>query len=71
MIVTIAFITLKNVFPSQNGYTALHWASEEGHPKVVKLLVQSHANVNVKDNVSTESPHYSTIHKNVEIFAAK
>ena len=39
----------------------------KGHPEVVKLLVQSHANVNVKDNVSTESPRYSLLHK-LEIF---
>ena len=40
----------------QSGQTALHQASMYGNPEVVKLLLQSHANVNVKDNVSTESP---------------
>ena len=50
----IAFILLKSVSP-QYGKTVLHWASEEGHPEVVKLLVQSHANVNVQKNVSTDS----------------
>ena len=52
----IAFILLKSVSP-QYGYTALHWASKKGHPEVVKLLVQSHASVNIKNNVSTELPH--------------
>ena len=50
--VTIAFI----LFSPQNGDTALHKASRYGHPEVVKLLLQSHADVNVKDNVSTKSP---------------
>ena len=56
IIVTIAFILLMNVY-AQNGNTPLHLASWGGNPEVVKLLVQSHANVNVKNNVSTESPH--------------
>ena len=51
--VTIAFI----LFSPQSGYTALYEASRYGHPEVVKLLVQSHADVNVKNDVSTESPH--------------
>ena len=42
---------------AQNDETPLHLASWGGNPEVVKLLVQSHANVNVKNNVSTESPH--------------
>ena len=50
---TIAFI----LFSSQYRDTALHDASENGHLEVVKLLLQSHANVNVKGTVSTESPH--------------
>ena len=45
------------LFSPQNDRTALHYASMHGHPEVVKLLLQSHADVNVKDKVSTESPH--------------
>ena len=41
----------------QSGDTAIHYASEEGHPAVVMLLVQSHADVNINGYVSTESPH--------------
>ena len=48
---------LLSCFSPQDGGTALHKASWNGHLEVVKLLVQSHANVNVKDKVSTESPH--------------
>ena len=51
------FHTFKECFPQQNGNSPLHRASEEGHPEVVKLLVQSHAIMNVKNNVSIESPH--------------
>ena len=47
--VTIAFI----LFSLQSGDTALHEASRYGHLEVVKLLLQSHADVNVKNNVST------------------
>ena len=58
IIVTIAFIPLKNVSPcAQYGDSPLHWASTKGLPEVVKLLVQSNADVNVKGDVSTESPH--------------
>ena len=49
------FLTF-NIF-SQYGRTPLHRASKEGHPELVKLLVQSHANVNVKNNVSSKSSH--------------
>ena len=55
-IVNIAFLLLKSV-STQYGNTALHWASKEGHPAVVKLLALSHADMNIKGYVSTESPH--------------
>ena len=45
-----------HAFPPQDSDTALHQASKEGYPEVVKLLLQSQDDVNVKDNVSTESP---------------
>ncbi len=34
------------------GRTALHWASEAGHPAVVQVLVKVGANVEAKDEVS-------------------
>ena len=49
--VTIAFI----LFSVQDGCTALHKASMNGHLEVVKLLLQFHTDVNIKDKVSTES----------------
>ena len=59
--VTIAFM----LFSPQYGDIALHKASrsESGHPEVVKLLLQSHADVNAKDKVSIILNHLtSTIH---------
>jgi ankyrin repeat protein len=50
-------LLLLSYFSPQSGDTALHDASNKGHPEVVQILVQSHADVNVKNRVSTESPH--------------
>jgi hypothetical protein len=50
-------LLLLSYFYPQTGKTALHDASSNGHPEVIQILVQSHANVNIKNNVSTESPH--------------
>jgi len=36
----------------ENKLTPLHWAAAEGHTKVVSLLIEKGANVNMKDNVS-------------------
>ena len=35
----------------QDGETALHWASEQGHGEVVKALVEAKANVDVQTKV--------------------
>ena len=40
-------------FSSQYGNTPLHSASRDGHYEVAKILVQSQATMNVKNNVST------------------
>ena len=40
----------------QLGNTSLHLAVEKGHIEVVQLLLMSHANLNIKNNVSTVSP---------------
>ena len=35
----------------QNGVTALHYASQEGHVTIVKLLLEKGADVNICDKV--------------------
>ena len=35
----------------QDGWTALHKASEKGHSRVVKLLIAAKAQVDIKDKV--------------------
>ena len=42
------------MFSSQDGQTALHHASSSGHTDVVELLVDSGAQIDNEDNVSTE-----------------
>ena len=42
------------MFFSQYGWTALHHASNSGHTDVVKLLVDSGAQIDNEDNVNTE-----------------
>ena len=39
------------MFSLQNGHTSLH---DEDHPGVVKLLIESGAKLDIKDNVSVE-----------------
>ena len=52
--IIIVFIVFKMVF-SQDGNTPLHGAAGPGHIELVKLLLLSHAKLNIKDNVSTNS----------------
>ena len=52
--IIIVFIVFKMVF-SQNGGTPLHHTAGHGHIELVKLLLLSHAKLNIKDNVSTNS----------------
>ena len=55
-----AFITLAAIINSlisillyiQNGWTTLHIASLIGHFKVIKVLLEANADVNIKTNVS-------------------
>ena len=36
----------------QNGHTALHWACNNGHVEVVKLLMSNNADISATTNVS-------------------
>ena len=40
-----------HVYPVQTRYTALHEAAQEGHLRVVEMLVEANADVNIKTNV--------------------
>ena len=48
--IIIVFIVFKMVL-SQNGHTPLHRAANQGHIELVKLLLSSHAKLNIKENV--------------------
>ena len=52
--IIIVFIVFKMVL-SQIGQAPLHHAAGRGHIELVKLLLLSHAKLNIKDNVSTNS----------------
>ena len=42
----------------QDGYTALIWASYNGHKEVVKLLLDHEADINMQDEVSVTDMIY-------------
>ena len=46
------------MFPSQDGLTALHLASSEGHRDIVQLLLDGGAQLDIEDEVSTEPSTY-------------
>jgi ankyrin repeat protein len=47
---------LKNVLlMSQDGWTALHWASHKAHIKILQTLLANGADPSIKRNVSTTS----------------
>ena len=53
----------RNIVPtvyivSQGGQTALHCASSNGHRDIAQLLVDGGAQLDIKDNVSTELSRY-------------
>ena len=49
------------------GETALHLASEEGHTEVVRLLIENHADLNVRDRDDRTAVRLARRNKNTEI----
>ena len=53
---TTSHITLHNISDDvsyyQYGYTALHWAAQNGHIEVVRLLLDRGANIEARNVVS-------------------
>ena len=48
--ITISMLTT-HLYPVQDGSTALHAAAQEGHLRVVEMLLEANADVNIKKNV--------------------
>ena len=53
MIILIIYL----IDDTQDGYTALHYAVINGHYDCAQLLIQSGADVDIQDNVSTLYVH--------------
>ena len=53
-IASIAFIIIMVEIFSQQGFSSLHFASQEGHTAVAQLLIESQAKLDIKNNVSVE-----------------
>ena len=50
--IVITYLLTSHGFSPQDGYTAVHAASFKGHTAVAKLLIESQAKLDIKDNVS-------------------
>ena len=37
-------------YKDENGYTALHYACDEGNLKIVEILINAHCDINIKNN---------------------
>ena len=51
---------------TQNGRTALHDAISKGHTDIAKLLIQSGANIDLQDKVSTYSTFKYHVYRRVD-----
>ena len=53
----------------EDGWTALHAAAQEGHLRVVEMLLEAKADVSIKTNVIKEfQPMYLLIRASVYVF---
>ena len=58
----IEIIKNKNVdinYQNENGWTALHYACDEGNLKIAEILIKAHCNINIKNNENKIPLYYS------------
>ena len=46
-------------YKNENGWTALHYACDEGNLKIAEILIKAHCDVNIKNNDKKTPLHYS------------
>ena len=46
-------------YQNENGWTALHYACDEGNLKIVEILIKAHSNINIKNNDKKTPLHIS------------
>jgi len=51
----------------ENGLAAIHYASDRNHPRVIEILLNSGANVNLQDSEGQTAAHYASIIGNMEV----
>ena len=49
-------------YQNENGWSALHYACDEGNLKIVEILIKAHINVNIKNNDKKTPLHISVYH---------
>ena len=58
----LEIISQKNLdinYQNEDGFTALHYACDEGNLKIVEILIKAHANINIKNNDKKTPLHIS------------
>jgi ankyrin repeat protein len=51
-----------------DGWTALHFAVNEGYEEIVDFLIKNHANVESKTSFSRRPIHIAALRGNLQIF---
>ena len=46
-------------YQNENGWTALHYACDEGNLKIVEILIKAHSNINIRNNDKKTPLHIS------------
>ena len=48
-------------YKNENGWTALHYACDEGNLKIVEILIKAHIDINIRNNDKKTSLHLSAL----------